>query len=160
MMARIYIETTVLSYLAARPSRDIVSLARQELSHDFWEWAPTTYTVCSSDLVRDEIARGDAKAALRRADYFKQCHILPQDAGALVLAQQLIQAKAVPMTEPEDAAHIAIATLAQMKYIVSWNFAHMVSPQAKRLLEQAITDLGYAPPLLATPEEIFEAESP
>jgi hypothetical protein len=65
----------------------------------------------------------------------------------------------VPATEPEDAAHIATATLAQMKYIVSWNFAHMVSPQAKRQLEQAITQLGYTSPLLATPEEIFEAES-
>jgi predicted nucleic acid-binding protein len=160
MKPRIYIETTVLSYLAARPSRDVVSLSRQKLSHDFWEWATTAYELCSSDLVRDEISKGDAAASLRRASFFEQCHILPQDERTATLAQQLIAAKAVPATEPEDAAHIATATLAQMKYIVSWNLAHMVSPQAKRQLEQAITQLGYTPPLLATPEEIFEAESP
>ena len=78
---------------------------------------------------------------------------------AASFAQNLTRIQAVPDTEPEDAAHIAIATLAQMKYIVSWNFSHMVGPQAKRQLEKAISSLGYEPPLLATPEEIFEAEA-
>jgi len=59
----------------------------------------------------------------------------------------------------ETALHIAIATLAQMKYIVSWNFSHMVGPQAKRQLEKAISSLGFVSPMLATPEEIFEEQT-
>ncbi len=59
----------------------------------------------------------------------------------------------------ETALHIAIATLAQMKYIVSWNFSHMVGPQAKRQLEKAICSLGFVSPMLATPEEIFEEQT-
>lgn len=35
----------------------------------------------------------------------------------------------------------------------------MVEQQAKRQLEKAISSLSYEPPLLATPEEIFEAEA-
>lgn len=84
---------------------------------------------------------------------------MPEDARVADLAMRLMDIKAVPATEPEDAAHIAIATLAQMKYIVSWNFSHMVSPQAKRQLEKAIVSLGFSAPLLGTPEEIFEAEA-
>lgn len=159
MKPRIYIETTAISYLAARPSRDVVSLARQELTHEFWVWAPSVYTLCSSDLVRDEISRGDAFAAQQRLAYFANCELLTADERVAELARQLIINKAVPQTEPEDAAHIALATLSQVKYIVSWNFAHIVSPQAKRLLEQAITQMGYQAPILATPEEIFEAEA-
>lgn len=159
MKPRIYIETTVISYLAARPARDVVSLARQEMSREFWLWAPTVYELCCSRLTRDEVSKGDSAAASRRLIFADQCSTLPEDFLVADLAKRLIDTKAVPATEPEDAAHIAIATLAQMKYIVSWNFSHMVSPEAKRQLEKAIVKLGFDAPLLGTPEEIFEAEA-
>ncbi len=159
MKSRIYIETTVISYLAARPARDVVSLARQEMSRDFWLWAPTVYELCCSQLTIEEVSRGDETAARRRQEFIEQCTVLPDDPLVAEIANRLIRIKAVPATEPEDAAHIAIATVAQMKYIVSWNFSHMVGPQAKRQLEKAITSLGFAPPFLATPEEIFEEEA-
>lgn len=159
MKPLIYVETTVLSYLAARPARDVVSLSRQELSRDFWEWAPSCYKLCSSALVRDEIVQGNVEAAQRRLSFFEQCHLLPEATQVLELANKLIEIKAIPQTEPEDAAHIALATLSKVTYIVSWNFSHMVSPQAKRQLERAITALGFQAPILATPEEIYEAEA-
>lgn len=159
MKARIYIETTVLSYLAARPARDVVSLARQEMSREFWLWAPSIYELCCSSLTRDEVSKGDGAAATRRLEYADQCSLLPEDPQVASVAGRLMDIKAIPNTEPEDAAHIAIATLAQVKYIVSWNFSHMVGPQAKRQLEKAIVSLGFSAPLLGTPEEIFEAEA-
>ena len=159
MRAKVYIETTVISYLAARPARDVVSLARQEMSRQFWAWAPTVYELCCSQLTIDEVAKGDESAAQRRLGYAKQCRLLPDNLLAENLAQDLVRIKAVPATEPEDAAHIAIATVAQMKCLVSWNFSHMVGPQAKRQLERAIVSLGYEPCLLTTPEEIFEEEA-
>jgi predicted nucleic acid-binding protein len=157
--SRIYIETTVISYLAARPARDVVSLARQEMSREFWLWAPSAYELCCSGLTLDEVSKGDEAASQRRLEFAKQCSLLPDEPEVASLAQRLMDTKAVPSNEPEDAAHIAIATLAQMKYIVSWNFSHMVSPQAKRQLESAIIRLGFSAPLLGTPEEIFEAEA-
>jgi predicted nucleic acid-binding protein len=159
MKPRIYIETTVISYLAARPARDVVTLARQEMSRDFWLWAPSAYDLCCSSLTRDEVSKGDSSAASRRLVFADQCSTLPDDLRVAELAKKLMDVKAVPATEPEDAAHIAIATLVQVKYIVSWNFSHMVSPEAKRQLEKAIVSLGFTAPLLGTPEEIFEAEA-
>ena len=159
MKPRIYIESSVISYLAARPARDVVVLARQEISHEFWLWAPAHYEFCTSELTRLEIARGDPSVARRRLEYLGDCRILEDVPEAQALASRLIDTKAVPASEPEDAAHFAIATLTEVKYIVSWNFAHLVGPQAKRQLEMAITKLGYVTPMLATPEEIFEAEA-
>ena len=149
----------MISYLAARPARDVVVLARQEISHEFWLWAPTQYELCTSELTRLEISRGDQAAAHRRLEFLGNCRILTDIPEAPALASRLIETKAVPATEPEDAAHFAIATLSEVKYIVSWNFSHLVGPQAKRQLESAISNLGYVTPILATPEEIFEAEA-
>ena len=129
------------------------------MSRQFWAWAPTVYELCCSQLTIDEVAKGDESAAQRRLGYAKQCRLLPDNLLAENLAQDLVRIKAVPATEPEDAAHIAIATVAQMKCLASWNFSHMVGPQAKRQLERAIVSLGYEPCLLTTPEEIFEEEA-
>jgi hypothetical protein len=72
------------------------------------------------------------------------------------LARLLIKAGAVPDTEPEDALHLALATLAGVDYIVTWNFAHMVGPSAKAQLSRHIENLGYKPPLIATPDDLLE----
>ncbi|HYN77429.1 MAG TPA: hypothetical protein VES73_06530 [Lamprocystis sp. (in: g-proteobacteria)] len=67
-----------------------------------------------------------------------------------------MQDGAIPVTEPEDALHIAIATISQVRYLVSWNFAHLVGPDTKLRLLDTLRALGYTPPLLATPEKLLE----
>ena len=76
-----------------------------------------------------------------------------------LLAELLILAGAVPPTEPEDAMHIAIATVEQMDFVATLNFAHFASPSAKFRLQLAISELGYRPPLLASPDELLESEN-
>lgn len=66
---------------------------------------------------------------------------------------------AVPPTEPEDAMHIAIATVEQMDFVATLNFAHFASPSAKFRLQVAISEMGYRPPLLASPDELLETEN-
>ncbi len=62
----------------------------------------------------------------------------------------------MPATEPEDALHIAIATVAETHYLVTWNFAHLVGPDAKLKLLDTLRACGKNPPLLTTPEELLE----
>ena len=156
----IYIESSVISYLAARPSREVIKQSRQLISYDFWLWARDACDCCVSALTRDEIGRGDAQAAAQRLAFFGECRVLEIPSDAQLLASALIAHNAIPPTEPEDAAHIAIATLSKMKYIASWNFAHMVGIASKRKLERTIEQLGYDVPILATPEEILLESNP
>jgi hypothetical protein len=81
---------------------------------------------------------------------------MPRRVKAPALGERLMHEGLVPRSEPEDASHIAQATLVQTDYIATWNFAHMGGPQAKYRLVQNIERWGYKAPLLATPEEIFE----
>jgi len=87
-------------------------------------------------------------------------HRISAHAQTDVLANRLMQAGVVPESEPEDAAHIAMATLHGFRYLVTWNFAHFVGPDAKYRVFAALRDWGYAPALFATPEELLEGSSP
>lgn len=110
----------------------------------------------SSELVRAEIGSGDATAAKRRWAIFSDLTMLPLHEEVSEFGKRLMSEGLVPLSEPEDAAHIAQATLTGADYIATWNFSHMVGPQTKYRLVQSIERWGYKSPLLATPEEILE----
>jgi hypothetical protein len=110
----------VISYLTARPSRDSIIAARQMLTR-LWHESVVREQLHLSGLVIEEITQGDAQAAARRVEICKDW---------------------VPATEPEDAAHIALATLHEMDYLATWNFAHFVSPDAKYKVFLALSQWG------------------
>ena len=111
----------------------------------------------TSELTWDESSRGDPVVVERRKLFLQQCEIIPETEAARVLGRQLIENKAVPATEPEDALHIALATTSEIDYIASWNFSHLVGAEPKRKLEKVISQLGFRPPYLETPESIYES---
>jgi len=153
---RIYVETSVISYLASRSSRNALTAFRQALTRRWWEKSLGVFELEASELVRIEIASGDAIAAQRRLDVFLELSVIELHADISEFGKRLMSEGLVPRSEPEDASHIAQATLTGVDYIVTWNFAHLVNPQTKYRLVQSIERWGYKAPLLATPEEILE----
>jgi predicted nucleic acid-binding protein len=160
MKLRIYVETSVISYLAARASRSALTAFRQEQTRRWWERSTGVLSLESSELVYAEITSGDAAAAKRRVALFANLLTLPLHAEISEFSKRLMAEGLVPRSEPEDAAHIAQATLTGADYIATWNFAHMVGPQTKYRLVQSIERWGFKAPLLATPEEILEGVLP
>ena len=131
--------------------------ARQAVTHDWWE-ALDKSRVWVSELVALEVARGDAQAAQRRLSLIAGLPMVTMHPDAFDLAQKLMQAKIVPLTEPEDAMHIALATLHGFKFLATWNFAHFVGPEPKMLVMNTLLNRGYTPALFITPEEYMEGE--
>jgi len=152
----IYIETSVVSYLTARPSRDLVIAARQAWTREWWDRAGSLWTLRISDLVLEEASGGDTVAAALRLRALRDIPTIEVTETATTLAARLIDLKALPPTEPEDALHIALATVASAHYLVSWNFAHLVGPDVKLQLLDTLRACGFQPPLLTTPEELLE----
>ena len=118
MNACIYVETSVISYLANRPSRDGLVAARQALTHDWWVTVNRENTWVSN-LVIAEISKGDPAAASRRLQFVAGLPIFQEHPMAAELAMRLMQANIVPASEPEDAMHIALATLHECRYLVT-----------------------------------------
>ena len=93
MAERVYIETTVVSYLTARPNRDVVIAGHQQITHEWWETRRTRYELCASQLDLDEAGAGDALAAQGRLVVLQPMLVLETTAEALELAKELLEAK-------------------------------------------------------------------
>ncbi|WPL15348.1 hypothetical protein Thiowin_00239 [Thiorhodovibrio winogradskyi] len=156
MKPLVYIETSVISYLTARPSRNILTAARQVWTRDWWDQADQYWRRAISELVIDEASKGNSEAAQQRLDAVRIIDILRINPECQKLAQQIIEAGAIPASQPEDALHVALATYHGACYLLSWNFAHLVGPEQKHRLIHTIKSLGQTPALLTTPEELLE----
>ncbi|MFL6261067.1 MAG: type II toxin-antitoxin system VapC family toxin [Thermoanaerobaculia bacterium] len=157
MKARVYIETTVISYLAARPSRDLIVAAHQKLTLDWWTDQRSRFDLFTSEFVFREASAGDQEMARKRLDLLAEIPVLAIEEPALSLAGDLIRRGIVPQIYAEDASHIAIATVHGMDYLLTWNCKHIANAQIQRSIGTIARDAGYEPPVICTPEELMEA---
>ena len=151
----VYLETSVVSYLAGRRSRDLVGAGRQEVSRDWWEHRSVRYALRISVLVLQEIRRGDRVAAREREDAVASVPVLEITQEAQRLAIDLVKGKAVPAQSAEDALHIALACVHGADYLLTWNFKHINNAETKRTLAEAIEEAGYECPMICSPEELM-----
>ena len=156
--SRVYIETSIVSYLTARPARDIVIAGRQQATRDWWENAPTRFELVISQLVREEAAVGDPAAARARLDVLAPLAALAAPVEARDLSRRLVDSGAVPQRAARDATHVAIAAVHGVEYLVTWNFRHIANAVSRPRIESVCRRAGVEPPALCTPEELVDVE--
>ncbi len=156
MKPKVYIETTIISYLAARPSRDLIVAGHQQITHEWWQTARPNFAAVSSQLVAREAGAGDSEAAAARLAFLTELTLLEISEEALMLAQQLLQSKAIPQEFPEDALHVAVAVVNGIEYLLTWNYKHLANAGMRSKIEATCRDLGYEAVVICTPEELME----
>src|SRR5262245_14920627 len=124
MPQRVYIETTFISYLTARPNRDVVIAGHQQVTREWWDTQRGSYELCVSQLVLEESAAGDPEAAQERLAVLQAMTFLETATAALALAKELVRAGALPAKAADDALHIAIAATQGVPYLLTWNCRH------------------------------------
>ena len=155
MRRKVYIETSVASYLTARPSRDLVVAAHQELTLEWWANHRQRFELYISELVLREASRGDPSAAAKRVAELDGIPLLPLDDVAKDLARSFIYRRLVPDKAVEDAMHVAVATSQGMDFLLTWNCRHIANAEVIEKLEQACLQLGFFLPALCTPEQLM-----
>lgn len=158
MAERVYIETTIVSYLTARPSRDVVIAGHQQVTHEWWDTRRGNYDLCVSQLVLDEAGAGDAQAAQERLLVLRPMLVLETAAEALELARQLLGAGALPAKAANDALHIAVAATKAVPYLLTWNCRHLANATMRPVIETTCSAKGFKAPIICTPEELLEAK--
>ena len=155
MKPKAYVETTVISYLAASPSRDIVVAAHQQLTHEWWARRDRFELVVSQAVV-DEVSRGDAAVAARRLAFLAQIPVLDLGDTVNEFAPTLLRSHAVPSKANLDAVHIAVAAVNRVSYLVTWNCTHIANAAVRGKIEEACRSAGLPTPTICTPEELME----
>ena len=150
----VYIETSIVSYLVARPTRDLFINAKQQVTVYWWENVAQDFALYTSKLVLDEAQRGDASAAAKRLNALSGLPLLPISVEAIELAELLLKQHSLPRKAADDALHIAIAALNGINYVLTWNCRHMANAHMRKSIEQTCRTAGYEPPALCTPEEL------
>lgn len=150
----VYLETTIASYLASRPSRDLVIAARQELTGEWWEERRQDYALYVSQVVIDEAGEGDPDAARKRLAYLDSIALLETTDAAIALAEELLREGAVPKNAADDALHIAIATAHGMDILLTWNCRHIANADTLGAVGRLIRKSGYESPVICTPDEL------
>ncbi len=152
---KVYVESSIISYLTARPPRDILKLARQEATRIWWE-GRSKYELYLSVPVMREITAGDPDAAAKRMEAVSGIPLLPDTPGADALALSLVQALAIPANYAADAAHVALAAFYGMDYLLTWNQAHITNPDRLDGLNKCILGMNCRPPKFVRPDDFPE----
>jgi len=154
MKPKVYIETSVISYLTSRPSRDLIVAGRQALTHDWWSEHRNRFELFISELVEEEMAQGDSDAAALRIQHMSEIPSLEVTNEAERLAELLLSEKAVPAGSEEDALHIGIAAAQGMDYLLTWNFKHINNAEKKANIIATVESCRFNCPSLCSPEEL------
>ena len=152
---RIYIESTIPSYVVARPARDLLQAARQQLTRDWWESKRNQHELFTSQIVLDEIAAGEAEMAQQRLNLMVELTVLDLIDAAEELGDCFLQSGVMPAKADADAAHIALATVHRMDILVTWNCRHIANATIVGQLRRLALSEGFTLPEIATPEELL-----
>lgn len=151
----VYLETTIPSYLASRPSKDLILAGEQLLTHEWWETKRNDFHLFISELVLDEASAGDQGAAQRRLAAIKDIDVLVADESTLNLAKALINSGLIPPKAAADATHVAIASRYEIDLLLTWNCRHIANAQILKALSRVVEDNGYTLPVVCTPIEFM-----
>jgi len=156
MKPRVYIETTVVSYFTAWPSRDVVIAGHQQITRDWRMERLPHFEGAVSELVLEEAGQGDPQAAQARLAALVDFPILMPGAESAMIADALVAEALVPREYINDALHVAIAASNGMDYLVTWNCKHLANALTRSRMAGLIEASGYDCPVICTPEELME----
>jgi len=156
MKPTVYLETTVIGYLAMRGSNLLHVAANQQMTRDWWDNHRGRYDVFVSRFVIGECSRGDPAAARERMACLEGIPLLQVPDDTILLAESLLAALRLPRRAANDATHISIAAVNGIEYLLTWNCRHIANASFRPGIERVCREMRYEPPVICTPQELME----
>ena len=154
-MATAYIETTIPSYYTARNARSILQASRQLATREWWDGGCSGFDLVTSTETLNEAGEGDLEMAEARLALLRGMRTVPVTEEASDVARMLVATGLVPAIASPDAVHIALASVHQIDFLVTWNFKHIANPHIRERMRAKINETGYRMPVMCSPEELL-----
>ena len=151
----VYIETSIVSYLTARPTNDLLASAWQMITVEWWETQRSRFNLYTSDVALEEAGKGNLEAATRRLEALSSIPILPITDSVVGLSKVLIQERALPTKAIDDALHIAVSAVHGVDYLLTWNCRHLDNAETKPIVRSICSIHGHTSPEICTPQELM-----
>lgn len=158
-LPKLYLETTIPSYLTARRSRDLRQAAHQEVTEEWWTDHRKEYDLFISDLVLDEVGEGDAGFASLRITALAGIPSLDVTGEVDELAARLLAGGLIPARAAQDAFHVAVSAVHGMDFLLTWNCTHINNVNTIRRMERICAEAGFACPVICSPDELLPPSS-
>jgi len=158
MKPTVYLETTIIGYLAMRVSGVLRVAANQQTTRDWWDTHRQAFDLFVSRFVVDECSDGDPVAAQDRLAYLNGIPLLQVSDDVNSLAESLITGVPLPEKAAIDALHISVAAVNGVEYLLTWNCKHIANPSMRMRIEHLCREMGYEPPVICTPQELLEID--
>lgn len=158
MKKKVYVETSIVSFLTGRASHSLIVSAWQSMTVDWWEKRRKLFDLYVSELVLEEAGRGDKNAAKRRLKSLETIPLLSLTDAAEQLSKELLVKKALPARATDDALHIALSAVHNIDYLLTWNCRHIDNAETKPIIRSIILSNGYNCPEICTPQELMGDE--
>lgn len=156
-MESVYLETSFISYLVARPSRDVIVAGHQQTTQEWWENRRSEFTCSVSQVVIDEASVGDASEVAKRLAIISGLPTVDVTENAEALTQAIMAADILPPHAFPDAAHVAVCAVHKIDYLLTWNCKHLANAQIARRITVVCDKLSYKMPIICTPDELMGA---
>ena len=156
MKESVYLETTVVSYYTSKPSRDIIVLANQEITRQWWPYASKRYDIYISEIVFEEACLGDPDASELRLHRIEPFIYLELNDEVKKMTKVYMEELNLPEKSFRDAAHLAIASVHKVDYLVTWNCAHLANGEVIKRLMKVNGSYNIHTPIICTPQELME----
>jgi hypothetical protein len=156
MSWKVYVETSVVSYLTSRLSRDLIVASHQQITQDWWANHRERFELFVSQTVLEEAVVGDQESARQRLNAIENMPFLEITEEAVALAKDLVRIGPLPEKAEVDALHIAIAVTNRVDYLLTWNCKHLANAALRGRIERVCRARGYDPVVICTPEELLE----
>ncbi len=154
-MESVYLETTFFSYLVARPSRDVIVAGHQQTTQEWWANRRSKFECSISQVVFDEAALGDPTEVQKRIAAISGLPSLEATDDTETLTQAIMATGCLPQKAFTDAAHIAVAAVHGIDYLLTWNCKLLANAQIARRIAIVCEKLGHRMPIICTPEELM-----
>ncbi len=156
-MASVYIETTIPSAYVTRRT-DPGSLFRREITRQWWRQQLPLYEGWTSDAVALELERGDWPGQSEALVLIEALSRLSVSDEVIAVAQRYVQERLVPRDLPGDAAHLAVACLHEVDFMLTWNIRHLANPNKVDHLTVINRRMGLLTPRIVTPDMLWQED--